>query len=70
MKKTVGGFVPPPFIMAKFIQNAAALIPASIISGVRLFQNKTHKKRGKSIISSKKYKKKKSIKKHKKSNKI
>lgn len=63
MKKKVGGFAPPPFVMAKFVQNAAALVPASFIAGVRLFQNKTHKKRKYNRVSSRK---KKSIQKHNK----
>jgi hypothetical protein len=69
MKKQDGGFAPPPFVMAKFVQNAAALIPASFIAGVRLFQNsKKHKKHShsKTSISRKYNKKKKSIRKHNK----
>lgn len=60
MKNTKGGFVPPPFIMAKFAQNAAALVPASLIAGLRLFQNnktnKTHKLLKYTIFSSRKRK--------------
>jgi hypothetical protein len=68
MKKQDGGFAPPPFIMAKFVQNAAALIPASFIAGVRLFQNsKKHKKSSRTRTSvSKKYIKRKSTRKHNK----
>ena len=74
MKKKIGGFVPPPFIMAKFAQNAAALVPASLIAGLRLFQNnktnKKHKVSKRTIFSSRKRKntnkRKKSATKHRK----
>ena len=48
-RKQRGGFIPPPLMMAKFIQNAGTLIPATILSGLRLIQNtkKHHKKRTK-----------------------
>lgn len=46
-----GFFAPPPLVMVNFVKNAAALVPATVLAGMRLFQNntKTSKKSKKTV---------------------
>jgi hypothetical protein len=43
-KRLRGGFfAPPPLVMVNFVKNASALVPATVLAGMRLFQKKTRK---------------------------